>query len=370
METTKTPEVNEKKSNNILKKAKKIFVKKKFKHSNNQYNNNNSTQDTQNHINKWLLNSYEFDKDSFYPRTEFILDYQKYCRRPNDPPFPSQEVFNQINILFPSIMIVNLGTAEQSNIALKGLKAKPTKDSIKIELPYYCRWGECTVTKATESEVFKHIIQDHLKDQKEIKCQWKYCTKFHDKPTNSIPLIASHLKTHFPLKQYDKPEPKPQDSSQQIQESQQTQDSQQQPQQQPQQSQQPQQQLQLQQQSQPQIQQPLQQQQPQQYNSYQSNQNPYNNQLMNPQQNNPYLQQQQQFQLISPAQQNLINKANLDDNFEITGIPLTTALTLRNLARAVENHILFTPYESRLATLMTMPKLGKPISTIIAELRI
>ncbi|ORX53875.1 hypothetical protein BCR36DRAFT_403505 [Piromyces finnis] len=335
---------------------------------NNQQNPNN-TMDTQQHINNWLVNSYEYNKDSFYPRTEFILDYQKHCRRPNDPPFPPQEVFNQINILFPSIVIVNTGSSEQPNIELKGLKAKETKNTINtdnnmevdksIELSYYCRWDNCKVTKATEEEIFKHILQEHLKDQTQMRCQWKNCTKFHDKPVESITLLASHLKIHFPLKKHDKPTPP-------------TPPEQQQQQQQPtpintniinpqsqQQQQQPYQPSPYQQQSQPHN--------PYYQQNYPMN-NPYNSQPLNP---SPLVPPSYPYQQpITPTQQqNLINKASLDDNFEITGIPLTTALILRNLARPIENHILFTPYETNLAALMNIPKLSKPIATIVAELR-
>ena len=275
-------------------------------------------------------------------------------------------------------MIVNTGTTEQPNIALKGLRAKATKNSMDvdkpIELPYYCRWNECTVTKATEEEIFKHILQDHLKDQTQMKCQWKNCTKFHDKPIESITILASHLKTHFPLKKLDKPTPPPTKLEQQPQQSSQqslqspinnnNNNNNQYPQQQP--YQQPYQQ--------PHQQKPYQQPYQQSNNPYyqQNNHmnNPYHSQPVNPSplapQSYPYQQQP-----ITPTQQqqNLINKASLDDNFEITGIPLTTALILRNLARPVENHILFTPDETNFAALMNVQKLSKPISTIVAELR-
>jgi hypothetical protein len=56
---------------------------------------------------------------------------------------------------------------------------------------------------------------------------------------------------------------------------------------------------------------------------------------------------------------------------ELSGIPLTTALVLRNLARAKVNHPLFLPYERDL-TIMTTSNVGglaKVVSAILSELK-
>ncbi|RKO92606.1 hypothetical protein BDK51DRAFT_19537, partial [Blyttiomyces helicus] len=62
--------------------------------------------------------------------------------------------------------------------------------------------------------------------------------------------------------------------------------------------------------------------------------------------------------------------APLQPASELRGVPLTTLLVLRNLAKHPDNRSLFGPYEANLANMMiTHPKFAKMIAQVLAELR-
>ncbi|KAI8853203.1 hypothetical protein BC829DRAFT_383079 [Chytridium lagenaria] len=68
-------------------------------------------------------------------------------------------------------------------------------------------------------------------------------------------------------------------------------------------------------------------------------------------------------------QTNGTQSSNLEENTDLVGIPLTTVLILRNLARAPKNRDLFATYENDLVEAATRsPKLSKMISEILWEL--
>lgn len=65
-----------------------------------------------------------------------------------------------------------------------------------------------------------------------------------------------------------------------------------------------------------------------------------------------------------------IAKIPVDDS-EVSGVPLTAALLLRNLARFKEHHPLYLPHESELMALaIQRPKLSKYILTVLADIRV
>ena len=59
-----------------------------------------------------------------------------------------------------------------------------------------------------------------------------------------------------------------------------------------------------------------------------------------------------------------------DESEDLKGIPLTTCLILRNLARPTMNHVLFGPFEQELTELLSHPRLSKLIASILGELKI
>lgn len=64
-----------------------------------------------------------------------------------------------------------------------------------------------------------------------------------------------------------------------------------------------------------------------------------------------------------------IAKIPIDDS-EVSGIPLTSALLLRNLARYKQHHTFYLPYESELTLLaIQRPKVSKYILTVLGELQ-
>lgn len=65
-----------------------------------------------------------------------------------------------------------------------------------------------------------------------------------------------------------------------------------------------------------------------------------------------------------------ITKIPIDDS-EVSGIPLTSALLLRNLARYKQHHTLYLPYESELTLLaIQRPKVSKYILTVLGDLQV
>jgi hypothetical protein len=63
-----------------------------------------------------------------------------------------------------------------------------------------------------------------------------------------------------------------------------------------------------------------------------------------------------------------ITKIPVDES-EVSGIPLTSALLLRNLARHKQYHTYYLPYQSELILLaMQRPKISKYILTVLGEL--
>lgn len=65
-----------------------------------------------------------------------------------------------------------------------------------------------------------------------------------------------------------------------------------------------------------------------------------------------------------------ITKIPTDDS-EVSGIPLTSALLLRNLARYKQHHTYYLPYESELTLLaIQRPKVSKYILTVLGELQV
>lgn len=65
-----------------------------------------------------------------------------------------------------------------------------------------------------------------------------------------------------------------------------------------------------------------------------------------------------------------IAKIPIDDS-EVSGIPLTSALLLRNLARHKQHHTFYLPYESELTLLaIQRPKVSKYILTVLGELQV
>jgi hypothetical protein len=64
-----------------------------------------------------------------------------------------------------------------------------------------------------------------------------------------------------------------------------------------------------------------------------------------------------------------VTKIPIDDS-EVSGIPLTSALLLRNLARYKQHHTFYLPYESELALVaIQRPKVSKYILTVLSELQ-
>lgn len=64
-----------------------------------------------------------------------------------------------------------------------------------------------------------------------------------------------------------------------------------------------------------------------------------------------------------------VAKIPIDDS-EVSGIPLTSALLLRNLARNKQHHTFYLPYESELTLLaIQRPKVSKYILTVLGELQ-
>lgn len=64
-----------------------------------------------------------------------------------------------------------------------------------------------------------------------------------------------------------------------------------------------------------------------------------------------------------------IDKIPVDDS-EVSGVPLTAALLLRNLAKEKQHHGFFMPYQNELASLaIQRPKLARYILTVLGELR-
>lgn len=65
----------------------------------------------------------------------------------------------------------------------------------------------------------------------------------------------------------------------------------------------------------------------------------------------------------------MVPKIPTDDS-EVSGIPLTSALLLRNLARYKQHHTFYLPYESELTLLaIQRPKVSKYILTVLTELQ-
>ncbi|KAI9485942.1 MAG: hypothetical protein EXX96DRAFT_25683 [Benjaminiella poitrasii] len=65
----------------------------------------------------------------------------------------------------------------------------------------------------------------------------------------------------------------------------------------------------------------------------------------------------------------IVPKMPVDDS-EVSGIPLTSALLLRNLARHKQHHIFYLPYESELTLLaIQRPKVSKYILMVLNELK-
>ncbi|KAI8141943.1 hypothetical protein BJV82DRAFT_616529 [Fennellomyces sp. T-0311] len=65
----------------------------------------------------------------------------------------------------------------------------------------------------------------------------------------------------------------------------------------------------------------------------------------------------------------MIDKIPVDDS-EVSGVPLTAALLLRNLAKEKQHHGFFMPYQNELASLaIQRPKLARYILTVLSELR-
>jgi hypothetical protein len=65
-----------------------------------------------------------------------------------------------------------------------------------------------------------------------------------------------------------------------------------------------------------------------------------------------------------------VAKIPIDDS-EVSGIPLTSALLLRNLARHKQHHSYYFPYESELALLaIQRPKISKYILTVLNDLQV
>ncbi|KAG2237285.1 hypothetical protein BDF21DRAFT_377330 [Thamnidium elegans] len=65
-----------------------------------------------------------------------------------------------------------------------------------------------------------------------------------------------------------------------------------------------------------------------------------------------------------------VTKIPIDDS-EVSGIPLTSALLLRNLARYKQHHELYLPYESELTLLaIQRPKVAKYILTVLGDLQV
>ncbi|RUS18584.1 hypothetical protein BC937DRAFT_88593 [Endogone sp. FLAS-F59071] len=78
----------------------------------------------------------------------------------------------------------------------------------------------------------------------------------------------------------------------------------------------------------------------------------------------PGTQQQRRWSLVN-------NSPILVDDSEVYGVPLTTALVLRNLARPRKNMVHFLPFEKELSLLsIQRPKLAKYILNILTELKI
>jgi len=78
----------------------------------------------------------------------------------------------------------------------------------------------------------------------------------------------------------------------------------------------------------------------------------------------PGSQQQRRWSLLN-------NSAILVDDSEVYGVPLTTALVLRNLARPRKNMGYFLSFEKELSLLsIQRPKLAKYILNVLTELRI
>lgn len=64
-----------------------------------------------------------------------------------------------------------------------------------------------------------------------------------------------------------------------------------------------------------------------------------------------------------------IAKIPIDDS-EVSGVPLTAALLLRNLARHKHHHTYYFPYENELTLLaIQRPKISKYILTVLGELQ-
>jgi hypothetical protein len=57
-----------------------------------------------------------------------------------------------------------------------------------------------------------------------------------------------------------------------------------------------------------------------------------------------------------------------DPHDELRGIPLTSLLILRNLARHPDNRSMYYPFETQLAALVAQPRYSKLVSSILAEL--
>ncbi|KAI7900019.1 uncharacterized protein BX663DRAFT_519331 [Cokeromyces recurvatus] len=65
----------------------------------------------------------------------------------------------------------------------------------------------------------------------------------------------------------------------------------------------------------------------------------------------------------------IVPKIPVDDS-EVSGIPLTSALLLRNLARYKQHHVFYLPYESELTLIaIQRPKVSKYILTVLNELK-
>ncbi|KAF9914390.1 Chromatin structure-remodeling complex protein rsc9 [Lobosporangium transversale] len=154
----------------------------------------------------WLQSNFESNPQAYIYEGELFKLYQtKFIN--HGPMLRSADLVTVSRVGFPKMETSFVQETEGAPPiqVIKGIAKKHWVDFSGADDRIICRWIGCQTVVATEAELFKHAVQEHISPGMGLyTCQWLSCRRFTT-PTHGRQQVIKHLKTHFPLTPSVKP---------------------------------------------------------------------------------------------------------------------------------------------------------------------
>ncbi|KAG0253495.1 Chromatin structure-remodeling complex protein rsc9 [Mortierella polycephala] len=154
----------------------------------------------------WLQSNFESNPQAYIYEWELFKCYQtKFLA--HGPMLRSADLVTVSRVGFPKMETTFVQETEGAPPVqvIKGIAKKHWVDFSGADDRIICRWIGCQAVVATEAELFKHAVQEHISPGMGLyACQWLSCRRFTT-PTHDRHKVIKHLKTHFPLTPTVKP---------------------------------------------------------------------------------------------------------------------------------------------------------------------